>query len=286
MNASHPNFRWLERGEGEPVVLLHGLMGEMDHWESTLEALAPRYRAGARDADPRCGARRGVHRRTGPPRRRLPGRARDPAGRDRRQLARRPPGARAGAPRPGRASGLILTGSLGPLRARLHPRRAPPRRPRNSCARRWRRSSTTPAGHAAVGRVRAAGPQHARVALGACSTSPARQALESRGTTARDRVPTLLVWGKDDRITPPEVAERFRPLLAGRRSSGFIASCGHAPMLEQPATFNALVEDWLDETAPRAGGPRRRRGRRDDRAHRRRAARLACRRAAAAAGAA
>ena len=44
MNALHPNFRWLEGGEGEPVVLLHGLMGEMDHWESTLGALAPRYR--------------------------------------------------------------------------------------------------------------------------------------------------------------------------------------------------------------------------------------------------
>ena len=32
-------FRWLERGDGDPVVLLHGLMGEMDHWESTLETL-------------------------------------------------------------------------------------------------------------------------------------------------------------------------------------------------------------------------------------------------------
>src|SRR5437867_8896696 len=34
-------FRWLERGDGEPVLLLHGLMGEMGHWESTLEALGP-----------------------------------------------------------------------------------------------------------------------------------------------------------------------------------------------------------------------------------------------------
>ncbi|HEY7543173.1 MAG TPA: alpha/beta hydrolase, partial [Methylomirabilota bacterium] len=38
---SHTRFRWLERGDGEPVLLLHGLMGEMDHWESTLEALGP-----------------------------------------------------------------------------------------------------------------------------------------------------------------------------------------------------------------------------------------------------
>ena len=42
MIASTPaRFRWLERGAGEPVVMLHGLMGEMDHWESTLEALGP-----------------------------------------------------------------------------------------------------------------------------------------------------------------------------------------------------------------------------------------------------
>ena len=34
-----PEFRWLERGDGEPVVFLHGLMGHMDHWEPTLEAL-------------------------------------------------------------------------------------------------------------------------------------------------------------------------------------------------------------------------------------------------------
>src|SRR5919201_2436233 len=37
-NAS-PVVRWLERGEGEAVVLLHGLMGEMDHWEAVLEGL-------------------------------------------------------------------------------------------------------------------------------------------------------------------------------------------------------------------------------------------------------
>ena len=40
-----PEFRWLERGEGEPVVLLHGLMGRMDHWEETLEILGDGCRA-------------------------------------------------------------------------------------------------------------------------------------------------------------------------------------------------------------------------------------------------
>ena len=61
---SYPTFRWLERGEGEPVVRLHGLMGEMDHWEAILEALrdvlppdgpdapAARSAAGARPRSP------------------------------------------------------------------------------------------------------------------------------------------------------------------------------------------------------------------------------------------
>ena len=38
---SHPRFRWLEHGDGQPVLLRHGLMGEMDHWGSTLDALGP-----------------------------------------------------------------------------------------------------------------------------------------------------------------------------------------------------------------------------------------------------
>src|SRR5437899_10255162 len=41
ITPTHTRFRWLERGDGEAVLLLHGLMGEMDHWESTLDALGP-----------------------------------------------------------------------------------------------------------------------------------------------------------------------------------------------------------------------------------------------------
>jgi 2-hydroxy-6-oxonona-2,4-dienedioate hydrolase len=60
-------------------------------------------------------------------------------------------------------------------------------------------------------------------------------------------VPTLLVWGRDDRITPPEVGERFRALIPGARLWS-LARCGHAPMLEQPEAFAAVVADWLDAT--------------------------------------
>ena len=38
-------FRWIEAGVGVPVLCLHGLFGASDHWERTVEALAPRCRA-------------------------------------------------------------------------------------------------------------------------------------------------------------------------------------------------------------------------------------------------
>src|SRR5262249_10737886 len=61
--------------------------------------------------------------------------------------------------------------------------------------------------------------------------------------------PTLLVWGKDDRITPPDVAERFRALIPGAELV-YVTNCGHAPMLERPELFSEIVGGWLDETAP------------------------------------
>ena len=39
-----PAFRWLERGAGEPVVLLHGLMGQMQHWDAVLDTVDEGYR--------------------------------------------------------------------------------------------------------------------------------------------------------------------------------------------------------------------------------------------------
>lgn len=56
--------------------------------------------------------------------------------------------------------------------------------------------------------------------------------------------PTLLVWGKQDRITPPEVGEHFHHLLP-QSDLVWIDACGHAPMIEQPERFNAYLLDFL-----------------------------------------
>lgn len=58
-------------------------------------------------------------------------------------------------------------------------------------------------------------------------------------------VPTLLIWGKDDRVTPPFVAEDFKKLLPDSELF-YIEQCGHAPMMEQPEEFNRILSDFLD----------------------------------------
>lgn len=63
------------------------------------------------------------------------------------------------------------------------------------------------------------------------------------------KCPALLIWGKQDNVTPPFVAEKFHELIADSRLH-FIDQCGHAPMMERPEDFNRLLGDFL-ENLPR-----------------------------------
>jgi pimeloyl-ACP methyl ester carboxylesterase len=60
--------------------------------------------------------------------------------------------------------------------------------------------------------------------------------------------PTLLIWGKQDAITPPFVGEKFKELLPNA-TLFFIDKCGHAPMLERPVEFNNYLADFLNKLA-------------------------------------
>ena len=60
--------------------------------------------------------------------------------------------------------------------------------------------------------------------------------------------PTLLIWGKQDAITPPFVGEKFKELLPNS-TLFFIDKCGHAPMLERPEEFNKYLTDFLNKLA-------------------------------------
>ena len=56
--------------------------------------------------------------------------------------------------------------------------------------------------------------------------------------------PTLLIWGNNDIVTPPFVAEEFKKLIPNSELH-FIDKCGHAPMMEVPAEFNTILEKFL-----------------------------------------
>lgn len=58
------------------------------------------------------------------------------------------------------------------------------------------------------------------------------------------KLPTLLVWGKNDTITPPFVAEEFHKLIPNSELH-FVDKCGHAPMMEVPEEFNAILHKFL-----------------------------------------
>ena len=58
-------------------------------------------------------------------------------------------------------------------------------------------------------------------------------------------IPVSLIWGKQDKVTPPDVAEEFHQLLPNSELN-WVDKCGHAPMMEQPVIFNEHLEKFLD----------------------------------------
>ena len=108
------------------------------------------------------------------------------------------------------------------------------------------------------------GPQPDRAALVAwlraeiAAAPAAGVAAAQRGMAARpDRtplltrvtVPTLIVVGEDDELTPPAESRRLREGIAGARLVT-IPEAGHLSSLERPAAFNQALRDFLGGFAP------------------------------------
>lgn len=58
--------------------------------------------------------------------------------------------------------------------------------------------------------------------------------------------PICIIWGKNDTVTPPDVAEEFHELLPDSELH-WIDKCGHAAMMEHPEEFNEILGEWLDK---------------------------------------
>jgi pimeloyl-ACP methyl ester carboxylesterase len=56
--------------------------------------------------------------------------------------------------------------------------------------------------------------------------------------------PTLLIWGNNDTITPPFVGKEFNKLIPNSELH-LIDKCGHAPMMERPDEFNEILNGFL-----------------------------------------
>ncbi len=56
--------------------------------------------------------------------------------------------------------------------------------------------------------------------------------------------PTCLIWGKQDNVTPPDVALEMDRLIPNS-DLFWIDQCGHAAMMEKPDEFNKILHSWL-----------------------------------------
>ena len=256
-------FRWLERGAGEPLIFLHGLMGQMHHWDTVLERLgSPARRPMAltlpifdpgMEASIDALARHAV------------------AFMDAVDIPRAVVGGnslgghvalRLALEHGERVSGLVLTGSSGLFERGFTS--GVPHRPDRSWVRRKMEEVFFDPGLVTEGWVEEV---HRVVTTPATALRVLRFARDARrdnleARLGRLRMPALLVWGLDDRITPLHVGERFRELIPAAQLWG-LSRCGHAPMLERPEPFADAVADWLVGTrehraavTPAVGGVR------------------------------
>ena len=58
------------------------------------------------------------------------------------------------------------------------------------------------------------------------------------------KIPTAIIWGKQDNVTPPNVAKEFNSLIP-ISDLYWINNCGHAPMMEHPDKFNEIMFSWI-----------------------------------------
>jgi 3-oxoadipate enol-lactonase len=71
------------------------------------------------------------------------------------------------------------------------------------------------------------------------------QRIDSTPTLATITVPTLVVVGEEDTLTPPTDALALSSGIAGSRLVS-VAGAGHLSPLEQPASVNAAIAEFLD----------------------------------------
>ena len=244
MTPTEQEYTTISRGRGFPMVVLHGLMGGEHNWRNAMRHLPKTCRRTAlRLPFFENGHRlntiplikdyvRGYLDHVGHPRLLLGGNSL--GGHVSLHLAM---------DMPDRIAGLVLTGSSGLYEREMgRPQGANPSREwvyEKMCEIFFDPVNVTDEMVDGVLKV-LSGRQYKRD-LVSIAKSAKRDNLASR--LPQVTCPVLLIWGRQDSVTPPEVADEFLSLLPKGKLE-WIDDCGHAPMIERPKEFGKIVSKW------------------------------------------
>jgi pimeloyl-ACP methyl ester carboxylesterase len=94
-------------------------------------------------------------------------------------------------------------------------------------------------------------PMAAYLIAGSGRPAAAKASIALATYDFRDRLgeiacPTLVLWGENDFVIDAGAADRYERLIPNSRKVLF-ADTGHVPMVERPARFNAVLEEFLSE---------------------------------------
>ena len=247
-------YRFIDEGPASalpPVVLLHGMLGDLNNWRHTVEALSS---AGYRVIVPLLPVYALPLKETS-----VPGLADfvrgfvDFLGLDRIVLAGNSLGGQVAIlytlTAPEHVAALVLSGSSGIYEVEMGSS-TPRRQDRNYIRERAALTFYDPV-HATEELVE---EMHELVNDRGRVTRLIKMARSTKAESIADRlseitVPTLLIWGRNDLITPPDVAQMFMDRLPDA-TLHFIERCGHAPMIEHAADFNGIFLDFLRSRFP------------------------------------
>lgn len=241
-----------EAGKGEPVVFLHGLLGLNEHWIPAVETLSKRARCImlefplAEIPHKLCS----IDAVTAMVKRELAGLIDGPAVYVGNSLGGHL-ALRLALDHPEAVRGLVLAGSSGLFEREIVVGRTAQHRPsRDWLQQKIEELFSDPANipEGIVDRVyNELSNRRAARALVRLSKSAKSDNLAAHLSEIQAR--TMLLWGRDDTVTPPRVAEEFKDFLPNAFIH-WLDNAGHAPQIEQAAAFTKAIDDFLCEFDP------------------------------------